>query len=188
MYIVWDNSNIHYAGLDQVMPIKEPDTQRELYRTYFQGVLDLARNGRKVDDIYFCGSNPPKEGDSLWTAVSALGIDPIIIPRSLTEGEADATDRELQLAILHLYFDHPDADTVALLTGDGAGIKQGKGFLAEAKRLFDRGWKFEVYSWDIACHGQLREFAETHGKYYKLEDYYENITFIKNGRKPVSLI
>ena len=54
---------------------------------------------------------------------------------------------------------------MVLLTGDGAGINSGEGFLADAIRLATRGWKFEVYSWDAACHTQLKEFAEKNGKY-----------------------
>lgn len=30
VYIIWDNSNIHYGGLNQVFPIKEPGQQKEL--------------------------------------------------------------------------------------------------------------------------------------------------------------
>lgn len=54
-------------------------------------------------------------------------------------------------------------------------------------RLTERGWKFEVYSWDAACNSKLREFAMANGKYFKLEDYYEYITFIVGGRRPVEL-
>lgn len=60
MYIFWDNSNIHYAGLNQVRPIIEPNAQKELYRTYFAGLLQLVAGNRQVDDIFFAGSVPPK--------------------------------------------------------------------------------------------------------------------------------
>ncbi len=186
MYIFWDNSNIHYAGLNQVLPRLEPEVQKEAYRTYFSGLLKLVTQSRPVDDIFFSGSIPPKN-DALWNTVKALGIQPALLPRSITDGEADTTDHVLQLALLRLAFDHPEPNTVALLTGDGAGINSGRGFLADAKRLSERGWKFEIYSWDIACHNQLKEFAITYGKYIKLEDYYSNITFIKNGRRAIEL-
>ena len=61
MYIFWDNSNIHYAGLNQVRPIIEPNAQKELYRTYFAGLLQLVAGNRQVDDIFFAGSVPPKK-------------------------------------------------------------------------------------------------------------------------------
>ncbi len=186
MYIFWDNSNIHYAGLNHVLPLKEPGADKKLYRTYFKGLLNLVQNGRTIDDIFFSGSIPPKE-DTLWNAVRQLGITPSLLPRSLTDGEADTTDHVLQLALLRLALDHPEPSTVALLTGDGAGINSGEGFLADAKRLSARGWQFEVYSWDVACHSELRTFATTNGKYFKLENYYENITYIKGLRKAIEL-
>ena len=183
MYIFWDNSNIHYAGLNHVFPIMEPNVPKTKYRTYFKVLLDLVTQGRHIDDIYFAGSIPPK-GDALWNAVARMGIKPSLLPRSMTDGEADTTDHVLQLALLRLAMDHPRVDTVALLTGDGAGINSGEGFLADALRLASRGWNFEVYSWDAACHTQLKEFAKSSGKYIKLEDYYKTITFIEGGRKP----
>lgn len=186
MYIFWDNSNIHYAGLNHVRPIKEPTVPMESYRTYFKGLLNLVSQGRPIDNIYFAGSIPPK-GDALWNAVKKLGITPSLLPRSLSDGEADTTDHVLQLALLRLAMDHPEPSTVALLTGDGAGINSGEGFLADSIRLASRGWQFEVYSWDVACHTQLRDFAQKNGKYINLEDYYDNVTFIVGGRKPVEL-
>lgn len=186
MCIFWDNSNIHYAGLNHVRPLKEPNAEKEKYRTYFKGLLDLVVQNRIVENIYFAGSVPPK-GDSLWNAVRRLGITPSLLPRSLTDGEADTTDHVLQLALLRLAMDNPEPNTVALLTGDGAGINSGEGFLADAIRLAARGWKFEVYSWDTACHAQLREFAQTNGKYVKLEDYYNNVTFIVGERRAIEL-
>lgn len=151
MYIFWDNSNIHYAGLNKVFPIKEPNMPRELYRTYFSGLLNLVSAERVVDDIFFIGSVPPRN-DSLWGNIRKLGITPALLPRSVSDGEADTTDHVLQLALLRLAFDKPRPDTIALLTGDGAGIRAGTGFLAVAMRLAQKGWIFEIYSWDIDCH------------------------------------
>lgn len=110
-----------------------------------------------------------------------------MIPRSESDGEADTTDHVLQTDLLRLGFDSPKPGTIALLTGDGAGINSGKGFLADAMRLAERGWNLEIYSWDAACHSKLRGFAQSNGKYIKLEDYYENITFIVGGRRAVEL-
>lgn len=186
MYIFWDNSNIHYAGLNSVLPIKEPDVDPGSYRTYFKGLLNLVSRGRAIDKVYFAGSIPPKD-DALWDAVEKLGIAPTLIPRSESDGEADTTDHVLQTDLLRLGFDSPKPGTIALLTGDGAGINSGKGFLADAMRLAERGWNLEIYSWDAACHSKLRGFAQSNGKYTKLEDYYENITFIVGGRRAVEL-
>lgn len=182
MYVFWDNSNIHYAGLNHVFPWKEPGIDKKRYRTYFSGLLELVLQGRPLDNIYFAGSVPPR-GDALWNVVEEkLGKAPSLLPRSEKEGEANTTDHVLQLELLRLCMDHKEPGTIALLTGDGAGINEGQGFLADALRLTEYGWKFEVYSWDAACHGKLKAFAIQKGKYVKLEDYYENITFIEGGR------
>lgn len=182
MYVFWDNSNIHYAGLNHVFPWKEPGIDKKRYRTYFRGLLELVLQGRTLEDIYFAGSVPPR-GDALWNVVEEkLGKAPSLLPRSEKEGEANTTDHVLQLALLRLCMDRAEPGTIALLTGDGAGINEGQGFLADALRLAEHGWKFEVYSWDAACHSKLKAFAMQNGKYIKLEDYYENITFIEGGR------
>lgn len=186
MYIFWDNSNIQYAGLNSVLPVKEPDVDRGRYRTYFKGLLNLVSRGRIIDKVYLAGSIPPGD-DALWDAVERLGIETTLIPRSESSGEADTTDFALQTDLLRLGYDVQEPGTIALLTGDGAGINSGKGFLADAMRLTEREWKFEVYSWDAACNSKLREFAMANGKYFKLEDYYEYITFIVGGRRPVEL-
>ena len=106
--------------------------------------MNLVTRGRQIDNIYFAGSVPPKD-DAIWNAVKRLGTTPSLLPRSLTDGEADTTDHVLQLALLRLAIDSPKPNTIALLTGDGAGINSGEGFLADAIRLAARGWKFEVY-------------------------------------------
>ena len=45
MYVFWDNSNIHYAGLNHVFPWKEPGIDKKRYRTYFSGLLELVLQG-----------------------------------------------------------------------------------------------------------------------------------------------
>lgn len=94
MYIFWDNSNIHYAGLNSVLPIKEPTVDRGKYRTYFKGLLSLVSRGRTVEAVYLAGSIPPGD-DALWDAVKKLGIKTTLIPRSESDGEAEATDHAL---------------------------------------------------------------------------------------------
>lgn len=101
MYIFWDNSNIHYAGMNHVRPLLEPGSDEKLYRTYFSGLLNLVTQSRPVNDIFFAGSVPPKN-DALWNTVKQLGIQPALLPRSMTDGEVDTTDHVLQLALLRL--------------------------------------------------------------------------------------
>ena len=73
VYIIWDNSNIHYGGLNQVFPIKEPGQQKELYRTHFLNLLNLVVGNREIGQVYFVGSTPP-ESDSIWAYLRSVGI------------------------------------------------------------------------------------------------------------------
>lgn len=187
MYIFWDNSNIFYSGLNQILPKREPDANCLCFRIHFGNLLQLVSTGRHVDKVYMAGSRPP-ESDSVWSAFRKLGIEPEILPRSETEGEANTTDYLLQTHLLRLDYDVEPPDTFALLTGDGAGRNQNIGFFADAKRLVKKGWHFELYAWDSSCNKEMKAFAEAHGKYVNLEDFYDNITFLaEGGRTPKPL-
>lgn len=180
VYVIWDNSNIHYSGLNQVFPIREPGETKELYRTNFLNLLQLVANGREIGQVYFVGSTPP-QSDSIWGYLRNNGINPQTIPRA-QDGEWETTDHLLQNHLLRLGY-QPNPEIVALLTGDGADINKDEGFFADLKRLAGRGWRAEVYSWEASCHKGLKEYAVTVGQYIKLEDFYYSITFIAGKRR-----
>ena len=83
VYIIWDNSNIHYGGLNQVFPIKEPGQQKELYRTHFLNLLNLVVGNREIGQVYFVGSTPP-ESDSIWAYLRSVGTTLLIICFKIT--------------------------------------------------------------------------------------------------------
>ena len=62
MYLFWDNSNIHYSGLNTVYPMLEPGKERGIYRTYFKNLFELVRNGRVINGAYAAGSVGNKAG------------------------------------------------------------------------------------------------------------------------------
>lgn len=179
LFVIWDNSNVHYGGLNQVFPVKEPGEPKELYRTNFTNLLQLVVSDRELGQVFFVGSTPP-ESDTIWRHLEQIGITPKTIPRSPT-GEWNTTDHLLQNYLLRLGYE-PYKGTIALLSGDGAGVNRGEGFFADAKRLIGVGWKIEVYSWDEICHSELRSYAEKNGKYINLSDHYYEITFLQNKR------
>lgn len=184
MHIFWDNSNIYYSGLNQIQPKREPGESG--FRVHFANLLQLVSADRHVDKVYMAGSRPP-ESDSVWSAFRRLGIEPEILPRSETEGEANTTDYLLQTHLLRLNYDVETPGTFALLTGDGAGRNQNVGFFSDAKRLVKEGWSFELYAWDSSCNKEMKAFAEAHGKYVNLEDFYYNITYLEGHRAPKPL-
>ena len=186
MYLFWDNSNIHYSGLESVFPVIEPGKERGTYRTYFKNLFELVRNGRTIDGAYAAGSVPPPS-DELWTYLENLGIDMTLLDRTASGKEQDSVDMSLQTNMFRVAIDNVPS-TMAMLTGDGAGGKLGKGFLADLKRVHKLGWNIEVYAWETTCNRQLKEFAEECGTFVPLEKHYYSITFLKNERVVQPLI
>lgn len=180
MYLFWDNSNIHYSGLNAVFPIMEPGKTRELYRTYFKNLFELVRNGRHIEGAYAAGSVPPPS-DDLWVYLEGLGIDMTLLDKTVDGKEQDSVDMSLQTNMFRVAFDN-SPNTMVLLTGDGSGGALGKGFLADLKRIHKHGWKIEVYAWETTCNRYLKEFAEQNGTFVSLEKYYYSITFLKGER------
>ena len=74
---------------------------------------------------------------------------------------------------------HKTPGTVVLLTGDGAGYYQGKGFLDVLEVLERAGWKIELLSWDRSCNVRLREWVCRHEFYTSLDGFYDSITFVE---------
>lgn len=180
MFLFWDNSNIHYSGLNEIFPMLEPGRERGIYRTYFKNLFELVRNNRIVKGAYVAGSVPPPS-DSLWQHLKDLGIDLTLLDKTASGREQDSVDMSLQTNMFRVALDNTPS-VMVLLTGDGAGSKLGKGFLADIQRIHKIGWNFEVYAWDHSCNQKLKEFAKENGKFVALETYYYSITFLKNER------
>lgn len=180
MYLFWDNSNIHYSGLDTVFPMIEPGKKRELYRTYFKNLFELVRDGRTIKGSYAAGSVPPPS-DDLWVYLENLGIDMTLLDKTADGKEQDSVDMSLQTNMFRVALDN-EPGTIVLLTGDGSGGALGKGFLADLRRIHKLGWNIEVYAWESTCNRYLKEFAEENGKFVALERYYYSITFLKGER------
>ncbi len=185
MYLFWDNSNIHYSGLNTVFPAIEPGKDRWKYRTHFKNLFELVRNGREIEGAYAAGSVPPPS-DELWAYLEKLGIDMTLLDKTADGKEQDSVDMSLQTNMFRVALDN-DPGTMALLTGDGNGGALGKGFLADLRRIKKLGWDIEVYAWEMNCNRYLKEFAEENGVFVSLEKYYYSITFLKDERivKPV---
>ena len=75
-----------------------------------------------------------------------------------------------------------DLGIVALLTGDGAGYAEGRGFHRTLERMHKRGWRVEVLSWAHSCNRGMRRWAEANGVFVPLDDHYEAVTFREPSR------
>ena len=86
---------------------------------------------------------------------------------------------------LLLTFSFDKHSTIALLSGDGAGIYKNEGFFADLKKLHNVGWNIEVYAWDETCHRGMKEFAEQNWNFTNLTDSYYHITFLQGVRAAI---
>jgi hypothetical protein len=177
--IFWDNSNIWLVGRG-VCEKREPNDE-QAFRIHFAHLFEFAANGRPVDYAFLGGSEPP-ENDALWKRFTDLGVRVERQERGALSGGEVAVDESLQLAIANRILDSDLPETLVLLTGDGSGYGDGKGFIKQLERAQKHDWKIEVISWDAGCNRHLKRFAETHGAYRSLEPAYEQITFIHNKR------
>ena len=97
--------------------------------------------------------------------------------------EQEVPDRFLQLRMLEDALDHNgDPGTAVVLTGDGAGYLEGRGFHSTLERMHRRGWQFEILSWAGACNQRMRRWAEENGVFVPLDDFYRSITFTEPSR------
>lgn len=183
MFIFYDNSNIHYSGLDSVRPMIEPSSDMLLYRTHFINLFEVVRDNRTVTDAYAASSVPPPNNE-LWNHLERLNISVKKITKTTDGKEQEGVDYALQTQMFRTMCDH-EPSVMAVLTGDGKGAESGEGFLADLRRIHNKfGWDVEVYAWENTCNRHLREFAEKEGKFIGLEKYYYSITFLK-GVRPV---
>lgn len=180
MYLFWDNSNIHYSGMNSVMPQFDIGSSPYQYRTHFKNLFELVRAGRTMEAAYVAGSVPPPS-DAVWDYIRRLKINLTLLNRTADGKEQESVDMSLQSMLLRTIIDKEPSD-IAILTGDGAGNLLGKGFLADLKRAKKLGWSIEVYAWESTCNRYLREYAENEGKFIGLEKYYYSITFLQGGR------
>ena len=98
-------------------------------------------------------------------------------------GGQEITDSWLQLRVLEDALDYNgDPDIVALLTGNGAGYEEGRGFHSTLERMHQRGWRMEVLSWTHSCRRAMREWDEANDVFIALDAFYESIAFREPSR------
>jgi hypothetical protein len=178
--IFWDNSNVWLGGRNVSLQ-KEPGHEYE-FRIHFKKLIEFVTDGRIINYAYAAGSIPPPN-DELWTWFNTLNIKLDRQERSSFSGGEIAVDEAIQLAMVNRVIDiQPNHERFILLTGDGAGYNEGKGFIKQLERVLKSGNEIEVVSWDSCCNRYLKEFAKTNGTYRALETAYNKVTFINNVR------
>lgn len=183
VFIYWDNSNIFHEAQRLAAERSEGSQARYRIRVHFDNMLKLAHAERPIESALAVGSIPP-ELRQLWNRLESAGIEIRLFDRGTRErGEQEMPDRLLQLRMLEDTLDHNgDPGIAVLLTGDGAGYLEGAGFHSTLERMHRRGWRIEVLSWAHACNQHMRRWAEEHGVFIPLDDFYESVTFLEPSR------
>ena len=183
VFVYWDNSNIFHEAQRFAAERNEGPNARYRVRINFENILRLAQADRPLERALAAGSVPP-ELRHLWNRLDALGVNVTLFDRGdPSRGEQNMPDRVLQLRMLEDALDYNgDPGIVALLTGDGAGYLDGAGFHSTLERMHKRGWRIEILSWAHSCNQRMRAWAQGHGVFVPLDDFYDAITFMEPSR------
>ena len=183
VFLYWDNSNIFHEAERIVAERNEGPGARFRVNLHFDNILRLAHAERPVQRAVAAGSIPP-EMRQLWNRMECNGVEVKLFDRGdPARSEQDMPDRVLQLRMLEDALDYNgDPGVVVLLTGDGAGYREGAGFHSTLERMHQRGWRVEILSWRHSCNQRMLRWAEENGLFVALDDFYESITFMEPSR------
>ena len=183
VFVYWDNSNIFHEAQRFAEERSEGPDARFRVRIHFPNILRLAHADRPLERAVAAGSIPP-EMRQLWNRMESSGVEVRLFDRgSAVRGEQEMPDRVLQLRMLEDALDYNgDPGIAVLLTGDGAGYLEGAGFRSTLERMHKRGWRVEILSWAHSCNQRMRRWAEEHGAFVALDDFYDSITFMEPSR------
>lgn len=179
VFIYWDNSNIFHEAQRLAEQRQEGPDARWRVHINFENLLRLAHADRKLQRARAAGSIPPEMRHS-WNRLEASGVEAELFDRDAPDhGEQDTLYPILQLHMLQDALDYDgDPGIAVVVTGDGAGYREGRWFHRTLERMHARGWRIEILSWKHSCNQRMKRWAEQHGIFVALDDFYEAITFM----------
>ncbi len=179
-FLYWDNSNILHEAQRLAEQREAGPDARYRVRINFENIRRLTDAGRHVETAFLAGSVPP-ELRQLWNRLEADGWRVQLFDRgSPGRGEQQMPDHILQLRMLEDALDYNgDPGIAVLLSGDGAGCREGGGFHRTLERMHRKGWRIEILSWANSCNQRMRQWAERNGVFVALDDFYESISFLE---------
>lgn len=189
VFVYLDNSNIFHAAQDLAEERNGDANARYRVRIDFESLLRLAHADRPLGKALAAGSIPPALS-MLWNELRRTGVEVYLYDRGEPgRGEQETPDYWLQLRMLEDTVDYNDnPGIVVLLTGDGAGYNESRGFHRTLERMYRQGWQVELLSWEHSANPRMREWVETNGVFVPLDDYYDAITYTTTpriGQEPV---
>ena len=180
LFVYWDNSNIFHSAQELAEDRNGEGDSYYRLRINFRNMFKLAAADRPVVKAFAAGSIPPAL-TALWNVLEGQGVKVDLFQRGEdTPSEQDVPDEKLQLAMMRdaLKYKH-EPGTVVLLTGDGRGYDEEKGFFKTIEDVHSLGWRIELLSWNHSCYQRMKEWVQDHGTYIALDDYYDSVTFLK---------
>ncbi len=182
VHVVWDNSNIFISGRSYC--VRKEWGKENSFRINFEHLIDLAADGREIEQVFCVGSVPPPT-DSVWGHREAkTGKKPELYERGAESGKEQAIDQALQTRMLRLGYDYEPAESLVLMSGAGSGHDENIGFFADIKRLHKFGWNVEVIAWRENCSRAMCEWAETSGIFFDLGEFYSQVTYLERSKGP----
>ena len=155
VFVYWDNSNIFHEAQRLAEVRNGSPGARYLVRIHFENLLKLAQAGRSLKCAVAAGSIPP-EMRNLWNRIENMGVEVRLFDRGdPSRGEQEVPDGWLQRRMLENALRYMESPGIAVvLTGDGAGYLEGRGFHTTLELLHYRNWRIEVLSWRHSCNGK----------------------------------
>ena len=156
---------------------------RRRVRLNFANLLLLAHANRPVKRVVAAGSVPP-ELQALWDKMEGGGgVEVEQCYRHELYGEQQLPDKILQVEMLHDAIEHRGSPGImVLLSGDGAGYLQRKGFQVTLERVLSMGWGVELLAWRNNCNGWLQRWIMNHGLFIPLDEFYFSVTFLEASK------
>jgi hypothetical protein len=187
VHLFLDLPNV-FISAKHVAARREGRSAERLARLHYDNLIRLAHAGRPVLSGVCATSYVSASGaEPAWLhRLRRMPIEVVAVPRF---GSEQGVDERLQTEMLRKLAD-ATPETAVLMTGDGAGYEEGRGFLADLERLAHGGWAVEAMAWNLSCNRHLREWAEANGAFIPLDSFYEAITFLEGLRmaSPLSLV
>ena len=179
VFIYWDNSNI-FIGAQKSALAREGYLARYQVRIHFQAMLRLAQAGRPLEKAIIAGSVPPGARE-LWDKLRGYGVKVEELFDRGSGKEQEVPDERLQLQMMRDALTRGLPGVAVLLTGDGKGREQGKGFHHTLELMHAKGWRTELLAWDRDCKPEMRDWARKNGVYVPLDSHYKSVTYLKES-------
>ena len=176
-YVYWDHSNIIIEAQNVAEETESAKLGADVgcrLRLEFNNLLLLAHKNRRLARVVAVGSVPP-DMETVWHRLEQEEVQTEIVDRFVMGGsERNVPDLYLQKEMLRDGL-RCTPGTVILLTGDGAGYYQGRGFLDALETLKLAGWEIELLSWERSCNVRLRQWVCCNGYFTSLDEFYDSI-------------